>query len=53
MPPSGFTVMLESIASVSLLTLMEIVAPVLLGSALVYAIMRLRTPQPGGAGSYR
>jgi NhaP-type Na+/H+ or K+/H+ antiporter len=38
----GFTCMLESITSVSLLTLMEILGPVVLGLALVYAIARVR-----------
>ena len=42
MRPDGFILMLETITSVSLLTLMEIVGPVLLGIALAYAIIRVR-----------
>ena len=42
MRPGGFTLMLETITSVSLLTLMEIVGPVVLGIALVYAVMRVK-----------
>ena len=34
--------MLETITSVSLLTLMEIFGPIVLGLALVYAIVRMR-----------
>ena len=35
--------MLETITAASLLTLVEIVAPVALGLALVYAVVRLRS----------
>ena len=42
MRPGGFTFMLETITSVSLLTLMEILGPILLGLALVYGIVRMR-----------